>query len=183
VIKGFAKLKHWLRVNPKVKAAFDSKLATGAASLKNVKLDDLINSYKKSYSYVKNWHKHAGVKKSISNVLSHIDENKIMNFTQSRFGKVAAGVGVSVVGYNIVKSRFGHSKGKSPKIPSQHDEGFHIMKEQLTDFGSPISLAKTMKTIMPYKSSVRKGIITSVAAKTDNLALKMAKTAIRHTDF
>lgn len=70
-------------------------------------------------------------------------------------------------------------------IPEHYDRAYDLINDTLTDFGSPVKLWKTAsKTITPYKSSVRRGIRTSVRQELEgNIALKLADNAIGHMKY
>lgn len=70
-------------------------------------------------------------------------------------------------------------------IPEHYDRGYDIIAENMTDFGSPVNLWKTVaKTITPYKSSMRRGFRTSTRQIIEsNPALDMAANAIKHHQF
>ena len=72
-----------------------------------------------------------------------------------------------------------------PVIPTYYEKGYDVIKENMTDFGSPVHLLKTaMKTITPYYSTVRKSITSTVETITNkNLALFLSKNAIGHTRY
>jgi hypothetical protein len=72
-----------------------------------------------------------------------------------------------------------------PAIPKHYERGYDVMKETMTDFGSPVDLQKTAsKTITPYHSSTRRSITTTVKTLTDkNIALFSSKHAINHTRY
>lgn len=68
-------------------------------------------------------------------------------------------------------------------IPKEYERGYDIIREQLTDFGSPLILSKAaQKVIIPYYSSVRSGIRTTVQSQR-NLALRLHDNAIGHTRY
>lgn len=70
-------------------------------------------------------------------------------------------------------------------IPEHYERGYDLINETLTDFGSPVKLWKVAsKTIMPYKSSMRRGLRTSTSRIIEsNPALDMAANAIKHHQF
>lgn len=70
-------------------------------------------------------------------------------------------------------------------IPEHYERTYDAINEISTDFGSPVKLWKTAaKTISPYKSSVRKGLRTSVRQQIDgNVALDLAANAINHMKY
>jgi len=72
-----------------------------------------------------------------------------------------------------------------PAIPDYYNKGYDTIKENMTDFGSPVNLLKTAsKTITPYWSSTRRSITTSVNTVIDrNVALFSSKNAIKHTRY
>jgi len=72
-----------------------------------------------------------------------------------------------------------------PAIPKYYEKGYDTIKENMTDFGSPVDLLKTAsKVIVKHPSTVRNGTITSVRSKTErNAALFLNKHAIRHNRY
>ena len=93
---------------------------------------------------------------------------------------IAAGIGALAMVEKVV-SGF----NPKPAIPEHYNRGYDILKENMTDFGSPAHLLKTaMKTITPYYSTVRNSTITSVKSTIDkNLALYLNKHAIGHVRY
>lgn len=105
-----------------------------------------------------------------------------------KFALAAGVLGAAYFAYNAFTFR-PHTKLIS-EIKGEHDavisnkyqRGYDTIKEYMTDFGSPLHLAKTVrKTITPYLSSTRKGVITNTnAVINSNPALYASKNAIGH---
>lgn len=92
-------------------------------------------------------------------------------------------IGAGLYAFNLIEKNSNFMP--SPAIPDHYDQGYDLIKETMTDFGSPVSLAKTAsKTLTPYFSTVRKSITTTTRSITEkNLALFSNKHAIRHTRY
>jgi hypothetical protein len=73
----------------------------------------------------------------------------------------------------------------SPIIPSKYNHGYDVMQETITDFGSPVNLAKaSQKAIAQYYSGVRNSIVTTVRSVINrNPALVSSKRAIGHMRY
>ena len=99
------------------------------------------------------------------------------------FKKSMVGVGVTLG--VMMAEKIANSFTAEPAIPASDKHGYDVMTETMTDFGSPIKLLKTAsKTITPYYSSVRKGLVTTTSTITDqNMALFLNKKAIGHTRY
>ena len=108
----------------------------------------------------------------------------LSNMYSKRWGKsLIFGVG-GALAFSLVGKITSFSS--EPVIPKKYERGYDILEENLTDFGSPVNLLKaaTRSTIVPYYSSVRKGVITSTRTiQEKNLALFLNKNAIRHTRY
>lgn len=120
--------------------------------------------------------------------LKGLSEKAIMAWsTTPKWGKLSIGVGAAIVGYSFIrqlhKNIFFWKKDK--EIPDYYNRGYDNIKEQITDFGSPVNLVKTnMKVINPYKSSIRKnGITNTNTVINSNLSLTMSKKAIKHYEY
>lgn len=72
-----------------------------------------------------------------------------------------------------------------PVIPEHYDRGYDVIRDNMTDFGSPLKLSKAaQKVIAPYKSTVRKATYTSVASTVrKNISLSQAANAIGHRRY
>lgn len=107
--------------------------------------------------------------------------SKISNKGWFAKGALAAGAWLA---FNVVSDTI---KGFNPQpaLPSHYERGYDVMKETLTDFGSPVKLLNTVKkTVTPYFSSVRRGKKTSINSIIHrNIALKSHKNAIGHTAY
>lgn len=108
-------------------------------------------------------------------------------FIKNPWVKRVAGIGLSVVAYNMASSGlkrvFGQNENKA--IPDEYERGYDIISENITDFGSPVNLSKAaQKTITPYYSTVRKAVYTNVnTVINSNLSLTLSKKAIGHTRY
>ncbi len=93
-------------------------------------------------------------------------------------------IGGSVAALSLVEKAMTTFEPK-PAIPEHYEKGYDVMKQTMTDFGSPVNLLKSAsKTITPYYSTVRKSITTTTRTVTDrNIALFNSKNAIRHTRY
>lgn len=94
------------------------------------------------------------------------------------------GVG-AVIGFNLVRDRIARAFAPSRAIPEEYERGYDNIDEQLTDFGSPLNLAKAAhKVIVPYYSTVRSSLRTNVnTVLNHNLALRLSRNAIGHTRY
>lgn len=109
---------------------------------------------------------------------------KLLKLSQNRwFRRSAIGV-AAIIGATMLEKTITGFNPK-PVIPKNYERGYDIMNETMTDFGSPVKLAKTAaKIITPYYSSVRKGVITTTKAVTNkNLSLALSSKAIGHTRY
>jgi len=107
----------------------------------------------------------------------------LMNFQKTpklfKYGTYVALGTLAFMGvYNQIKKTVYNDKA----IPDEYERGYDIIKENLTDFGSPVKLLKTVsKVIAPYHSSIRNNIITNTAAVINsNKSLLSYKRAIGH---
>lgn len=93
-------------------------------------------------------------------------------------------IGGSIAALSMVEKAMTTFNPK-PAIPEHYEKGYDVMRQTMTDFGSPVNLLKTAsKTITPYYSTVRKSITTTTKTVTDrNIALFNSKNAIRHTRY
>jgi len=99
------------------------------------------------------------------------------------FRKGAMGIGIAV---SLMAIQKGIDSFKSqPVLPKNQKHSYDVLTQTMTDFGSPVKLLKTAsKTITPYVSSVRKGIVTTTSNVTEqNMALFLNKNAIGHTRY
>lgn len=127
----------------------------------------------------------------ISKQATRIKDNAIswLNKGHNKKFAIAAGIiGAAMFAYNNITNS-GHKKVISSIkgeygsiIANKYQRGYDTIKEYMTDFGSPLHLAKTAsKTITPYLSSTRRGVITTTNAITNsNQALFASKRAIGH---
>jgi peptidase E len=108
----------------------------------------------------------------------------LTKIANKKYGKhILIGAG-ALIASNIIGRITSYSP--EPVIPKSYDRGYDNIKENLTDFSSPVNLCKaaTRSTIMPYYSSVRKGIVTSVkSVQEKNISLFLSKKAIGHTRY
>jgi len=133
-------------------------------------------------SYTKYFTRDAVVKKATN--LQRVSSKFFMNIARTKIGKgglIAAG---SIIGWNLIQHAF-KSINPQPAIPRNYDRGYDLIKENLTDFGSPVNLAKAAnKTITPYKSAVRRGTYTTTRTiRNHNLALSLSDNAIKHHHY
>ena len=125
------------------------------------------------------------VKPKATATLSKIKSSTLMNLARTKIGKGGLVVAAGLVGWNLIQHTLKSIGNPQPAIPRNFDRGYDILNEHMTDFGSPVKLAKAAnKIITPYKSSVRKGIYTNTKAiRERNLALQMSNNAIRHHHY
>ena len=110
--------------------------------------------------------------------------NQALKIAGTRWGKgllVTAGVAIGLKMLNGIQSSFSQEE----VIPKKYDRGFDLMKETMTDFGSPVHMNKVAsKTITPYYSSSRRGTVTNTnSIIKGNVALSSNKNAIGHTGY
>jgi len=130
--------------------------------------------------------------KDIKKSLVGLRSNVVNRFNESfqkrkKTWKVGMILGGTVIALGFARSLWNHSffNRSSPVIPEYYRRGYDNINERLTDFGSPVNLAKTAsKTITPYHSSVRRGVRTTTAAITQtNQSLYNHRNAIGHTRY
>lgn len=96
-------------------------------------------------------------------------------------------IGAGLIAFNAVRGAAARMLNpvNSPVIPEYYDKGYDVIKSHMTDFGSPVNIAKAAhKTIRPYYSSVRKGMRTTTQTVMNrNVALAANANAIRHTMY
>lgn len=102
-----------------------------------------------------------------------------------KIGKGGIALAAGMIAWNLVQHSVKSAELSSPAIPRNYDRGYDILNKNLTDFGSPVNLAKTAKKVItPYKSSVRRGAYTTTrSVRNSNVALQMSDRAIRHHHF
>lgn len=105
-----------------------------------------------------------------------------------KWWKKGAILGAAVISWNFLSSSWNRLQPQENKaIPDYYDRRYDIIKEQMTDFGSPIpiKLFKTAsKVIMPYTSSGRRALKTTTGAvRAENIALFNSRHAIGHTRY
>lgn len=107
-------------------------------------------------------------------------------FKKNPWGKRIGRIGLGVVGFNLAAGMFRTVfRANKPAIPDEYEKGYDVMNESLTDFGSPLKLAKAaQKIITPYYSTVRQAVFTTTGAvQNSNISLLLSKNAIRHTRY
>ena len=123
--------------------------------------------------------------KRIANELKHRSKQTHHFFTKNKWGRRLGYFGLTIISLNLARSMLNNifrSEGRA--IPSEYERGYDIIKENLTDFGSPLRLIKTLKVGMPYYSTVRKATNTTIASvRANNPALAMHRNAIQHTRY
>jgi len=100
--------------------------------------------------------------------------------------RTAIGIPASYLTWRLANSATSSIvKSIEPKIPEYYRDGYDTINEELTDFGSPIKLAKAAnKVLTRYYSSTRSGVRTSVnSILARNPALRNSKRAINHQRF
>jgi len=117
------------------------------------------------------------------------DESKIGAKTKAvlknRWFRGAAGSVGLAIGFNLAIGLVQKTFFPKPAIPDEYEKGYDILDEYLTDYGSPLNLAKAAhKALRPYYSSVRSSLYTTTDAVINhNIALTSAKNAIGHTRY
>lgn len=131
-----------------------------------------------------NFSKDVLVKKGAA-TLQRINAGKLMNLARTKIGKGGMVLAAGIIGWNLIQHSVKNLFNPQPAIPRNYDRGYDLLKENLTDFGSPVKLAKTAnKTITPYKSTVRKAINTTTKSVTNsNVALALHNNAIKHHHY
>jgi hypothetical protein len=109
--------------------------------------------------------------------------NILKNLAGNRWLRRGA-IGLGIM-FALSKVRNMINPAPSPSLPNRYDNTYDMIKESTTDFGSPLKLWKTAsKVLIPYKSSVRKCVRTTVRQELEsNLSLKLAANAIKHTYY
>lgn len=108
---------------------------------------------------------------------------KLLKLSQNKwFRRSVIGV-AAIVGASMLQKAANFDP--KPAIPKSYERGYDLMNETMTDFGSPVKLAKTAaKTITPYYSSIRNGVVTTTKAVTNrNLSLALSSKAIGHKRY
>lgn len=141
---------------------------------------DLRDWIKNNKSYTKFWDKTAVVYKATRQTLNIPKSFSLSKLVKGKWGKSAAILGGSIIAFNFAKGML--STKIDPAIPDNYERGYDNIREQLSDFGSPLNLLKTAsKVIVPYESTARKALVTDVnAIMRKNLSLQASKNAIRH---
>jgi hypothetical protein len=125
------------------------------------------------------------VKPKATQTLSKINASAITKIAKTKIGKGGIALAAGMVAWNLIQHGVKSATLPSPAIPRNYDRGYDILNQNLTDFGSPVNLAKTAKkTITPYYSAVRRGAYTTTrAVRNSNVALSMSDNAIRHHHY
>lgn len=93
-------------------------------------------------------------------------------------------LGIALVGFNLFSSTLSSMRNmfNSPVIPKEYDRGYDIIKDNLSDFGSPVKLSKAAGKVMrPYVSMVRRAKYTTVESTIrKNISLRQHGNAIGH---
>lgn len=126
----------------------------------------------------------AVVEKATS-TLQRINSGKLMNLARTKIGKGGLIAAAGIIGWNLAQHALKSAALPQPAIPRNYERGYDILDDSMTDFGSPVKLAKAAnKIITPYKSVVRRGVYTNTRAIRDgNLALSLNDNAIRHHHY
>ena len=162
-----------------------------------IKAKDYFKSYKartsefikekltKNHSYTKFWNETAVVYKATRATLNIPDSFEIGKVLKSKWGRRARNIGIGIVAYNLASSLLSRALPDKPAIPENYDRGYDNIREGITDYGSPLSLMKTTShVLMPYKSTIRKAVITDVnSIMKKNLSLQASKNAIKHHQY
>lgn len=100
------------------------------------------------------------------------------------FRRGAKGVG-GVLAFNLLAGGIRRLVTPNRPIPEQYDRGYDVLKEYMTDFGSPLHLAKAaQKSLRQYHSTTRRALNTTVESViSKNYALASSRNAIGHTRY
>ena len=144
---------------------------------------DFIAKWRSSKTYIKTWAKESVIPFATQE-LKHLNENIIMRFSKSTWGKTSAKIGFGLLGIYMVKGIWDRLHGDGQNhVQRRYKRGYHLLKEELTDFGSPVNLGKTASMVlMPYHSSTRSGMITTVRSTIESNQMLSTK-AINHTRY
>lgn len=117
--------------------------------------------------------------------LQRINSSKLMNLARTKIGKGGMIAAAGIIGWNLAQHTLKSVMMPQPAIPRNYERGYDLIKEQMTDFGSPVNLAKAAnKVIQTNKSTVRRGVYTTTrAVRNRNLALSLSDNAIRHHQY
>jgi len=91
----------------------------------------------------------------------------------------------STIAFNLVRDKVARALEPPRAIPEEYERGYDNIKQTLTDFGSPVKLAKAAQKVMvPYYSTTRSALRTNVNTVINhNYALASSKHAIRHMQY
>lgn len=125
------------------------------------------------------------INKSVKGLQSHSGIIGKSMAKRPKLWRMGSVVGLTIVGLNATNNLINKMFKPTPVIPEYYDQGYDNIKESLTDFGSPVKLAKTAsKIITPYKSSVRRATCTTTNTIINrNAALYASSNAIKHTRY
>lgn len=117
--------------------------------------------------------------------LHKINSSYFMKFAKTKIGKGGLAVAGGLVAWNLAQNIIKKVADPQPVIPRNYSRGYDILTENLTDFGSPVKLAKAAnKIITPYKSAVRRGTYTTTkSVRNKNLSLALHDNAINHHHY
>lgn len=107
-------------------------------------------------------------------------------FFKNPWTKRVLAMGTAVVAFNLVSTAISKIyRPESRAIPEEYSRGYDILRDNMTDFGSPLSSARAaQKTITPYYSTVRNAMYTTVNSTINkNYSLMASKNAIKHTRY
>lgn len=165
------------------KKAARKSMAAGATKESQVILDSFLDDAVKTFRL----DKVGTVVKKSTQKLKSLSSDFLTKFSKypklTRFGTFAA---AGIISFSVLRGLVSRAFGEDrPVIPRHYDKGYDIIKENLSDFGSPVNLTKASShTITPYYSSVRDGIRTNVnSVIRSNLALNMSSRAIGHNKY
>lgn len=108
-------------------------------------------------------------------------------FAKNPWTQRAIAFGATTIAFNVLSSALNRvlTPEDERALPSEYERGYDIIKQSLTDFGSPVNLSQTVqKTITPYVSTPRRAVYTTTGAVlAGNQALAASKNAINHTRY
>lgn len=118
-------------------------------------------------------------------ILSGIKTSQTMSKLMSKKWFKPTIIGLAALTALSLAEKVAGGFNSKPVIPNKYEKGYESIKENLTDFGSPVKLIKTAsKVLVPYKSTVRKALKTDVSAiYNKNIALVSNKHAINHMRY
>ena len=186
-----------MAIADKFKASLDASLRHKVI---RERIDNFINTSKQFASdelkrkrFTLSWYKkvqeQGGLRKvtveKATQTLHKINSGFFMKYAKTKIGKGGLILSGGIVAWNLTQHFLKNRGPSQPAIPRNYDRGYDILKENMTDFGSPVKLAKAAnKIITPYKSAVRRGTYTTTrSVRNKNLSLSLYDNAIAHHHY